>query len=76
MNNSTSERGDFIKTIVDPFVKRRREKFLERGFAICDPLAMAIALDPKLVVKSELRKITVETAGLHTRGTVLISFPY
>ena len=59
-----------MKRIVNPFIKRRQTKFPETGFAICDPLAMAVALHPELVMKSTLRRATVETAGTHTRGSI------
>jgi len=46
-----------------------------RGFAMPDPLAMAIALYPEIVTRVENRYVTVELGGTHTRGMTPVDFP-
>jgi inosine-uridine nucleoside N-ribohydrolase len=41
------------------------------GFLIPDPLAVAVALKPEIVSASALSHVTVELAGVHTRGMVV-----
>jgi purine nucleosidase len=45
------------------------------GFLLPDPLAMAVALEPELVVRSERRFMAVELNGKWTRGETIIDYP-
>ena len=40
----------------------------------CDPLTVAIAIDPSLVIKSHLKEGFVELSGKHTRGMTVIDW--
>jgi purine nucleosidase len=51
------------------FVRKVRP---EVGFLLPDPLAMAIALEPDLILTHEPRYVTVELQGRHTRGQTVI----
>ncbi|RYG50916.1 hypothetical protein EON67_04415 [archaeon] len=44
------------------------------GLLIPDPLCMAIALQPELIVESVQRPVVVETAGTYTRGMTIVDW--
>lgn len=69
-----SEKGKFLNKILTPFVTTRLSRWPELGFAICDPLAMAVALYPELVTNSAHKKCVVEKAGVHCRGRTCLFF--
>lgn len=73
MASSKSTRGEFINKIVRSFSKFRRERFPDTCFAICDPLAMSVALFPDIVVKSSRQRVIVETSSPHISGTCWFS---
>jgi purine nucleosidase len=39
-----------------------------------DPVAMAVAIDPGIVMRSERRHVTVELGGRHTRGQTTVDW--
>jgi len=41
------------------------------GFILCDELAMAVALDDRVVTATQKAICSVETAGLFTRGQMI-----
>lgn len=69
--------GHFMKGITEQIIR-----FVESlpvsppGFALADPLAMAVALEPELVQASESSFVTVELNGTHTRGQTVIDYRY
>lgn len=44
------------------------------GLFLPDELAMAVAVEPEIVVRSELRHVSVELHGAHTRGTTVVDW--
>ncbi len=44
------------------------------NFLLPDPLAMAITLNPDLILASENRRVTVELNGTHTRGQTIVDY--
>jgi len=44
------------------------------GFISADALAVAVALDPAIVTRSELRHVAVETRGALTRGATIVDW--
>jgi purine nucleosidase len=45
----------------------------EAGLTLCDPVAMAVALDPDGVVRRKSKhKVQIETQGIYTRGMTVI----
>lgn len=44
------------------------------GFLLPDPLAMAVTIEPALILESELRYVTVELQGALTRGQTVIDY--
>ena len=69
----SSDRGEFMSKIVKPFSIIRRKRWPELGFAICDPLAMSVAIQPDIVTQSTWQKVTVETSSPHCSGQYLTS---
>lgn len=56
-------------------VARRFNAAHERsGFIAADALAMAVALDPSVVVRSELRHVAIELDGRLTRGATVVDW--
>jgi purine nucleosidase len=56
-------------------VARRFNAEHERtGFIAADALAMAVALDPAIVVRSELRHVAIELDGRLTRGATVVDW--
>jgi purine nucleosidase len=51
-----------------------QEKLGLAGLFAPDPLAMAVALEPEIVTRSELRPVTVELAGATTRGQTTVDW--
>jgi purine nucleosidase len=60
-------RADFVRRITAKRPAHVREGFGISGMFAADPLAMAVALEPGIVTRSEHRHVTVELAGRHTR---------
>ena len=44
------------------------------GMFAADPLAMAVAIEPGIVIRSERRHVTVELGGRHTRGQTTVDW--
>lgn len=65
--NPKSEKARFIEGMIATFYQIRRKRW-PTSFALCDPLAMAVALYPDIVKESTFQKVGVETAGTLTRG--------
>lgn len=67
-----------IKTPVAQFVEAITAELRQRprqfGALLPDPLAMAVALEPGLVTKSERHPVVVELQGLNTRGQTILDY--
>lgn len=46
-----------------------------KTYIVCDQLAMAAALDPECVLELSHHFATVELAGCHTRGLMVVDYP-
>lgn len=62
----------FMKAITEIGLKMLNE--WKYQFALCDEAAMAVALNPSIVLKSEKHVATVELCGTRTRGQVAIDW--
>ncbi|MBN1680228.1 MAG: nucleoside hydrolase [Anaerolineae bacterium] len=62
----------FLRDITAHSHKFLRVVLADYGFLLPDPLAMAVTLDPALILGSERRYVTVELEGRHTRGQTVI----
>jgi purine nucleosidase len=60
--------ASFVRTVTNAAMDRSLQRRGRRAFAMHDPLATAIALDPTLMVDAPEVPVTVETGGLWTRG--------
>ena len=50
------------------------EQFGVSGIFAADPVAMAVAIEPGIVTRSEHRHVTVELGGAHTRGQTTVDW--
>lgn len=61
--------GTFLADVTQHLLTATGEAYIEaKGLMIPDPLAMAIAIRPSLVLASERHAVFVETRGQYTRG--------
>ncbi|NDJ75631.1 MAG: nucleoside hydrolase [Chloroflexi bacterium] len=67
--------GYFFRTITRAVTTYFRNTGLREFFLLPDPLAMAVTLQPGLVLASEFRYVTVELQGQYTRGQTVIDYP-
>lgn len=64
----------FFRGITGKIVKRTRQENNYGGYLLPDPLAMAAALQPDLILAQETRHVTVELHGQYTRGQTVINY--
>jgi purine nucleosidase len=67
-------RARFVKMITERKPRREFEEFGADGMFAADPVAMAAALDPTIVTRSERRHVTVELDGRNTRGQTTVDW--
>jgi purine nucleosidase len=67
------QRADFFGKIAGAS-RRYNEKHDRRGVIAADALAMAVALDPSIVTRSETRAVAVELDGRLTRGATVVDW--
>jgi purine nucleosidase len=67
------ERAQFYRSICQVARKTNRERG-RRGIVTADALAMAVAIDPGVVVRSERRAVAVELDGRLTRGATVVDW--
>jgi purine nucleosidase len=67
-------RARFYRRITERQPGLVREHFGLSGIFAADPLAMAVAVEPDIVTRSERRRVTVELAGRHTRGQTTVDW--
>ncbi|HEX2500947.1 MAG TPA: nucleoside hydrolase [Methylomirabilota bacterium] len=72
--SASGPRADFVRRITGHRPARAREDFDVAGMFAADPVAMAVALAPGLVTRSERRHVTVELAGRQTRGQTTVDW--
>ncbi|XP_048861526.1 inosine-uridine preferring nucleoside hydrolase-like [Brienomyrus brachyistius] len=66
-----SEKARFMKQIFQ-YSKDVSQKKGEAGFLFCDPFAMAAAIDEGFITEYEEVPVTVELAGMYTRGMMVL----
>jgi purine nucleosidase len=67
-------RGAFVRRITARQPSVNRELFGMDGVFVADPVAMAVAIDPAAVARSERRHVTVERCGQYTRGQTTVDW--
>lgn len=65
--------GRFLRDITRMLVVDWRGDPL-KTYLIPDPLAMAVTLEPGLIVESQHHYVTVEVQGTHTRGQTIVDY--
>lgn len=73
MLDAGTPKAQFFRRITEhtlEFVRQRGRT----GLFAPDPLAMAVAVQPDLVTKSDLRPVAVELQGSHTRGETTVDW--
>ncbi len=67
-------RAEFVRTITERKPSRVLDDFGTGDMFAADPVAMAAALEPGIVTRSERRHVTVELGGRHTRGQTTVDW--
>ncbi|MEP6897276.1 MAG: nucleoside hydrolase, partial [Rhodanobacter sp.] len=67
------KRADFFGAIVAT-ARRYNASHDRRGVIAADALAMAVAIDPSIIVRSERRAVAVELDGRLTRGATVVDW--
>lgn len=67
-------RAAFFRGVTTKVSAQWRTRPNTKGHLLPDPLAMAAALEPELVTEQELRYVTVELGGMHTRGQTVVNY--
>lgn len=74
--NQPTPRSRFLKTISAQMVRFLIEELGRDKIYAADPLAMAVLIEPEIVVASERRYVQVETNGKLTRGMTVVDWWY
>jgi purine nucleosidase len=67
-------RARFVRAITEQKPAQELGELGEPGMFAADPVAMAAALDPGIVTRSERRHVSVELHGRHTRGQTTVDW--
>lgn len=67
-------RAQFVRMITARKPSLVLEQFGVAGMFAADPVAMAVAIEPAIVTRSEHRHVAVELAGGHTRGQTTVDW--
>jgi len=67
-------RAQFVRKITARKPSLVLEQFGVAGMFAADPVAMAAAIEPAIVTRSEHRHVTVELGGKHTRGQTTVDW--
>jgi purine nucleosidase len=67
-------RARFLRRITRERPRHVQAHFGVSGIFAADPLAMAVAVEPGIVTRSERRHVTVELAGAATRGQTTVDW--
>ncbi len=67
-----SSKAQFFQAINRVFMDPLLTGMPAKNYLMPDPLAMAVVLEPRMVLNSMVRYVTVELQGLHTRGQTVI----
>jgi purine nucleosidase len=74
MWSAPGARAEFVRKITARRPALVQEHFGLSGMFAADPVAMAVAIDPGIVMRSERRHVTVELDGRHTRGQTTVDW--
>ncbi len=69
-----SPKSEFFRRITSWQLEYSRQELRRPGFYAPDELAMAVAVEPDVVARSEAHAVTVELAGTHTRGQTTVDW--
>jgi purine nucleosidase len=69
-----TRRAEFFRRITEGILNYDEVTLGQPGLFAPDPLAMAIAIEPDLVQRSEMLAVTVELAGQYTRGQTTVDW--
>jgi purine nucleosidase len=72
--SASGARAEFARKITAQRPARAHQHFGVSGMFVPDPVAMAVAVDPGIVTRSERRHLTVELEGRHTRGQTTVDW--
>jgi purine nucleosidase len=67
-------RAEFARKITAKRPARAHQHFGVSGMFVPDPVAMAVAVEPSVVTRSEHRHVMVELGGRHTRGQTTVDW--
>ena len=70
LTTSAGPRAQFLRRIIRDRPRHVQAHFGVSGIFAADPLAMAVAIEPGIVTRSERRRVTVELAGPRGQTTV------
>ncbi|MGH7318582.1 MAG: nucleoside hydrolase [Candidatus Rokuibacteriota bacterium] len=74
ISSAPGARAQFVRMITARKPSLVLEQFGVAGMFAADPVAMAVAVEPGIVTRSEHRHVTVELAGRHTRGQTTVDW--
>jgi inosine-uridine nucleoside N-ribohydrolase len=74
MMAGSTPRAKFFRRITEGILNYDEVTLGQPGLFAPDPLAMAIAIEPELIQRSEMRAVTVELTGEHTRGQTTVDW--
>lgn len=66
--------GEFFRRITPHTIDFVRTRYNRISLYAPDPLAVAVAIEPDIVTRSEHRHVAVELAGTHTRGQTVVDW--
>jgi len=69
-----THRGDFFRRITRYTLAFHERALGEPTLFAPDALTMAVAMEPQIVRQAEMRAVTVELAGPHTRGQTVVDW--
>jgi len=70
LTTSAGPRAQFLRRIIRDRPRHVQAHFGVYGIFAADPLAMAVAIEPGIVTRSERRRVTVELTGPRGQTTV------
>lgn len=74
LGSKDNPRSQFFHQITQNTIKFIQERLGRKMLFAPDPLAVAVALEPEMVLKSEKHFVQVETGGSHTRGQTTVDW--
>ncbi|XP_071802193.1 uncharacterized protein [Asterias amurensis] len=70
-SSSQSPKATFVNNITRSMADRMRNRSMRKLFLLCDPLAMAVAIDQGVVTESDNLPVFIEMQGTVTRGQMV-----